>query len=388
MFSPLLRWLKTQPGKFAVAGYMILSFLPNFLSGDSGFIRFLFWMLMAVIWLPSFCFMALVLPHYAYGTAREWVHRRRAGLRFLCPSCLHFWDYYFTCHACGQRVGSLKLNTGGIWDNECSECREPLFSQGLKLESKIQVVCDNCQQSCDPHVHGQRRVRVLATLRADDFAELCHAAAVSPQRARHVAVSRHQWQFNLPIFTQHEQSDQRGLRLAGASGGDWSDRDRNFAFRPSDTERLWRRGMQFAVLDDGQCLTYVLCCDDEWRPEKFVALQHALRHIEAIWLDAENISPLKLGQAIDRFIRHSGLAEAKEPAIKVCVPQTRLDPVVSSRLETLLGRISHGVAAADFLSPGTAAASTQPALADSSVSPETVAAEFASAQRQKEFQEP
>lgn len=227
----------------------------------------------------------------------------------------------------------------------------------------------------------------MATLRADDFARLCHAAAVSPQRARHVEVSRHQWQFNLPLFTHHEQSDQRGLRLAGASGGDWSDRDRNFPTRPSDKERVWRRGMQFAVLDDGQCLTYVLCCDDEWRPEKFVALQHALRHVEAVWLDAENTGPLKLGQAIDRFIRHSGLAAAKEPAIKVCVPQTRLDPVISNRLETLLGRISYGVEAADFLSLGIAAASTPPALADSSASPETVVAEFASARRQKEFRE-
>lgn len=386
MFSFLRRWLKTKSGQRAYIACWILCSTVSMLSTvleDSSLLFALQIILAAIVLIPVFGFLTVILPHYGFRAFREWMRRSRTALRFLCPSCLHFWDYHFACKSCGHKISSLQIKTGGIWDNECSQCGQQLFNYSLKSEPQIQAVCDNCQQACELH-HHQRRVRVLATLCADDFDELCQAAGVSPKRARHVDAGLN-WQLTLLALNDQEQSPQHGMRLAGAYGGDWPDHDRDFSsLRSSDNERVWRRGMQFAVLDDGECLTYILLCNDEWKPGKFVALQHALRHVEAIWVNAENISPLEIGQALDRLIRHSDLEEAQRRKISVCVPQSELDQVIRNRLEALLGKINCDIEPVEFLGLKNIA---QPALAESSDVPETVVAERVSARREQEFQE-
>ncbi|HWQ33065.1 MAG TPA: hypothetical protein VNQ79_09435 [Blastocatellia bacterium] len=327
-------------------------------------------LMLVCLFVPLLAFVglcAVALPHYWVASARETIRRRNSGQRFLCPECLFFDSYQFACGRCGGQVELLPVYTRGLYVDTCPQCRESLFEGHHKPGEappkvpEVQAYCQTCRGDSPRRIHHCRRVRVAATLREEDFAKLCQTAGQMERRVRRG-----------PLVSRYPDDGFITFGLKISEEGD---------------HRV-RHPVRYACVDDGECLTYILLCDHEGWLEETVPPQHALRHIEAIWLDAENISPLRLGQAIDRFIRHSGLAEAKEPAIKVCVPQTRLDPVVSSRLETLLGRISYGVAAADFLSPGTAAVSTQPALADSSASPETVAAEFASAQWQKEFQEP
>lgn len=354
MFSFLRRWLKTKSGQRAYIACWILCSTVSMLSTvleDSSLLFALQIILAAIVLIPVFGFLTVILPHYGFRAFREWMRRSRTALRFLCPACLHFWDYHFACKSCGHRISSLQIKTGGIWDNECSQCGQQLFSYSLTSESQIQLVCDNCQQSCELHIHYQRRVRVLATLCADDFAELCRTARVSQKRSLHTAPGKHNWYLTPLSFVIGKEN--------------------------------LPRGMKFSCQDDGECLTYILL-SDEWKPGKFVALQHALRHVEAIWVNAENISPLEIGQALDRLIRHSDLEEAQRRKISVCVPQSELDQVIRNRLEALLGKINCDIEPVEFLGLKNIA---QPALAESSTASEPVVAKCASARREPEFQE-
>lgn len=353
MFSFLRRWLKTKPGQRALLAWWILFSIVSILSTvmeDSSLLSVLEFFLAAIVLIPVLGFLTVIVPHYCFSAFREWMQRRRTALRFLCPACLHFWDYHFACKGCGHKISSLQIKTGGLWDDQCFHCGQKLFSYSLTSESQIQLVCDNCQQSSELHIHYQRRVRVLATLHADDFAELCRTARLSQKHSLYTDPGKHNWYLTPLSFVIGKEN--------------------------------LPRGMKFACQDDGERLTYILL-SDEWKPEKFVALQHALRHVESIWLNAANTNPLKLGQAVDRFLRHSDLTEAQRRNIGVCVPQSKLDPLIRNRLEAWLGRISYNIEPAKFLGLRIIA---QPALADSSTAPES-AADFSSARREHEFQE-
>jgi len=242
----------------------------------------------------------VALEHGAYVTLRDVLRRFISGYRFLCPRCLHFAHFRFACGACGNEVEAFLVGTGGAYVNECAACHEPLFSYSVIKGRGVRAYCDNCFGNCDRDVYHQRRVSVLATLLPADFESFG--------------------------------------RLPGAQRNQSKD------------------NVSFVCLDDGERLNYLLDYGNlpggiaSVYSSNYVMTAHALKHLEAVWLDVAGLEPLQLGRTIDAFIRQSESAGSGRSEILVCVRQTSPDPVIKSRLEAQFKRVRYGLEPADFLS--------------------------------------
>jgi hypothetical protein len=216
--------------------------------------------------------------------------RHLAGHRFLCPECLRFGPFCFACADCGEEVPPLVVD--GYCACECTSNRlEP--PRHRKSPPRFEALCMHCQARSDRALYHHRRVRVVGTLFRDDPARLCGALDI------------------------------------GDPG----------------------KASSICVCDDGTRLTYVVPLDALPDGAPPLPLDHALRALEAIWInDAER--PLALGQLIDRFLRRSGLTETERKRITILVRQTALPPAGAHLLATRFGALQCGKEPRALLSAG------------------------------------
>jgi len=229
----------------------------------------------------------------AVAGLREDLRHRRARHRFLCPHCLRFSELRFACRACGAEVEPLIVHTHGAYVNDCAQCGAHLFSREEASGQGVQACCGYCSRVCEREVHHERQVRVVGVLRESDFTAFCAALGVPPERTR--------------------------------------------------------GGIDRAYYDDGVRLTFVLCLA---RLPGFVDLlpaTHALWSVERIWLDGNDVEPLKLGEAVDRFLHRAGLTGAQRQAIRVYVGGEARDPALDRFLAARFGRVDRGIAPTEMV---------------------------------------
>jgi hypothetical protein len=228
----------------------------------------------------------LIGAAWVHGTAAalgEWARHTFKRHRFLCPHCLHLQSdgLRFACARCGEPVESFLIHTKGLYVNDCSNCGQPLFSRGGFQDREALAHCDQCCENCDRAIHHERQVRVMAALRATDFASLCQAVNARPHSSRD--------------------------------------------------------GVGTVCGDDGDQLTYVLDFSSV-KDASLLATEHAVWDAQSVWIDGGDDDPEKLalevGQAADRFVR-----ETKRQKLTAYVRQAVVPPavrrVLESRFETI-----------------------------------------------------
>jgi hypothetical protein len=161
-----------------------------------------------------------------------------------------------------------------------------------RAPAEVLAYCRECEGRFDPAIYHARQVRVLGTLLPQDFNALQGATPVKAGRAQRV---------------------------------------------------------RFLRLDDGRRFTYVVDVSASADAVKGFSAQHAAHEVEAIWLDGADITLLQLGQAIDRYLRWTGMPPAKQRQIAVCVGQDSLEAGAQRLLEARFGSIRYGIPAAEFL---------------------------------------
>jgi hypothetical protein len=267
-------------------------------------------------------FVGLIIPPWLrskYVRRRE----RKRLRRFLCPHCLHFGDFNFACGGCGGKVEEFVVHTNGAYADSCAHCQALLFSHDGADGVGIRAYCQRCNETCDGSIHHQRQVRVVGTLLSADFRPLCYNDGTSLT-----------YVLNLTALDMLEKSQ---------IANDY----------PNEINKL-----QTGSKNQSTYLLHLLVMPLIIR----FALKHAhaVNALEFIWVDAarddQQALALELGQAADRLIRQrASLPKARRRALAVCVPQTRLDPVVEHVLRTRFGSIRYGVALTDLAKGETAA---------------------------------
>jgi hypothetical protein len=222
---------------------------------------------------------------------RKALLRRIAGHRFLCPECLRFGPFRWACGRCGEEAPPDVVHWGMAWTCGC-----PVLHNGRGLlpdglDPTMQAFCPECRSSMDLARYHHRRVRVLGVFSAEALGAFQAAVeAASP----------------------------------GVDG-------------------------QICVCDDGARLTYILPLHDLTADARGLSDTHAVRHLEAIWLDVADPEPLALGGLLDRFVNRSGLTEEQRRRITVCVPQAELPAVVTRLLSARFGRVRYEITPGDLL---------------------------------------
>jgi hypothetical protein len=296
---------------------------------------------------------------WAHGTWTAFRQRRRrraARHRFLCPHCLHFGDFQFSCGACGEKVEAFLVHTNGAYVNDCSNCHQPLFSRDGQDGWGVRAHCQQCQGNCNRVIHHERHIRVRATLLPDDFAVLCQAVGAPERQAQDrvhytYADDGARLTYVLDLSTATD-----ALRILPATHALW---DVEPMWPDAAGKNLLRWVLELRQVTD-PLTTKVnlteLSLNALTTESRAVPNTHALGDGESIWLDAARADPqelaLQIAQAADRFIREAGLTERQRRALTVCVPQAAVHPAVQHALETRFGTIKYGVAAADFLGTG------------------------------------
>jgi hypothetical protein len=201
--------------------------------------------------------------HAAGAALREGLRHTSSDHRFLCPHCLRFGEYRFACGACGRAVDALTVHTYGAYVNDCPHCGVLLFSRDGESGVGVQAGCQHCARVCERQIYHEREVAVVGALRESDFAALCSAIGARPERTR--------------------------------------------------------GGIHAGCHDDGARLTYLLSLGN--LPTFAAALPgaHALWAVERIWVDGNDVEPLKLGEAVDRFLQQTRLSAAGRQALAICV---------------------------------------------------------------------
>lgn len=255
-------------GRFEVAGWLI-------------FVSLAF--LLAVVAL-----LVVATQHGKVAGAARSVKRLAHGWRFLCPTCLQFGPERFACGACGAEVEEFVLLTHGLYLNDCSACKSPIFRDDSHA---ARARCAHCAGECDEKQH-RRRVRVFGVL--DDG---------SLQRLRH-------WPLVVRVATA-------GAYLQG---------------------------------DDGQQVTVVVDLGEPPGVADAFGPPHAARAVEALWLGGAWEDPLALAQALDRFIRRAHLTPSARYALAIWVRDEQWDAVLRNVLEARFPKVEYGVSVETFLS--------------------------------------
>jgi hypothetical protein len=249
--------------------------------------------LLAVVLVVTLAALLTSLLHSGLTRSSEMSRHQDSRHRFLCSECLHFSGYHFACGRCGEEVEEFLVYTGGAYVNNCGHCHAPLFRQGGVEGKGIRACCWECGATADAYVCHERQVRVLAVPSGEDLARFCEAAA----------------------------------------GEEWTQRE------------------GYACADDGQRLAYVLnlsALPDGTIP---LPLTHAVHSVEAIWIGGSAFNLPTLGQLLDRFIRHSRLADEQGQRLKVKVSASLAGPTAEVRaaVESRFERVWWGVPAQEVL---------------------------------------
>jgi hypothetical protein len=230
--------------------------------------------------------------HAADPVLRERIRHDCAGHRFLCPHCLHFGEFCFACGACGREVDALTVHTQGASISDCPQCGAGLFSRDGKVGERVSAGCRHCSAVCKREIYHERQVRVVGALRESDFTAFCSAIGV----------------------------------------------------RPAHT----RAGIDVGYHDDGVRLTVVLCLSDLPGNAEALRLTHAFWAIQGLWIDGKNAEPLRLGEAVDRFLQRAGLPTVLQKALTICVGGDAPD-AARRLLAARFGRVACRVAPADLI---------------------------------------
>jgi hypothetical protein len=235
--------------------------------------------------------LGLSTQHAKLAGGRRRLGRLRAGHRFLCPGCLEFGPVRYSCGFCQREVESFVIDTRGLYLNDCPHCHVRIFARWFGSGFTPGAYCATCEGAFDPRIH-RRRVDVLGVMDAADLDTL------------------------------------RELHVAPALEG---------------------RGIPYFLGDDGECLTYVLNADEPRSEREELPRTHAVRDLQAIWLDRAVAEPLDLGQVLDRFIRRAALTEAQRRSLRVCVRQPELSRAARNVLEARFETIACGISPERFL---------------------------------------
>lgn len=293
--------------------------------------------------------------HGTWAAFRQRLRRRAARHRFLCPHCLHFGDFQFSCGACGEKVEAFLVHTNGAYVNDCSNCHQPLFSRDGQDGWGVRAHCQQCRGNCNRVTHHEHQIRVRATLLPDDFAVLCRTVG-APERQAQDRVrytyaddgARLTYILDLSTVTETLRSLPATHALWDVEPA-WPEAANNLLRLASELRRVTDRLATKTIVTE-------LSLNASTDEPRALANTHALGDGESIWLDASRADPqelaLQIAQAADRFIREAGLTERQRRALTVCVPQAVLHPAVQHALETRFGAIKYGVAATDFLGTG------------------------------------
>ena len=216
---------------------------------------------------------------------REGIRRRRSSLTFLCPTCLRFGSFRYSCPECGNAIRAFFSKTESAAFDTCPYC----FTA---FTSDLRARCVYCNATCDPTVFHERRVRIVGTLFAKDYDWLKRIAKARPCR--------------------------------------------------SNTFR-------FCYFDDGSRLTYILDLSDLTRPPRGSTHSLALSRLEAVWVSGTDDDSLKLGRAADGLARHPSMTRRRRRSVLVCTSPDDLEFTNKQILRTRFGTIKYGVSAADFI---------------------------------------
>jgi hypothetical protein len=236
--------------------------------------------------------LGLSTQHAQLIEGRRRLARLAAGHRFLCPGCLQFGPVRYACGGCMGELEPIVIHARGFYLNDCPHCHMRVFPRWYARKGCVPAAyCAACEGAFNLRVH-QRQVRVLGVLDAKDL-----------DRLRMVP----------------------------------------------DAPALTGSGMGYFYGDDTACLTYVVNAGDPREEGGELPRTHAVRDLEAVWMDRVLEEPLALGQALDRFIRRAGLTESERRALRVCVRPETLPAAARNLLESRFGTIEYGVTAGQFL---------------------------------------
>ncbi|MFN7946257.1 MAG: hypothetical protein U0Z53_12975 [Blastocatellia bacterium] len=266
------------------------------------------WRAFQLVCLLSGFVVGLIVAALGHGICcvlHEHSRHRTARHRFLCPRCLHFGDFRFACGMCGNEVTAFRVLTRGAYANECPHCLSRLFDRRTG-QPEVRAYCRNCLGSCDRNIHHRQRVRVIATLLPENFDLLCQLAEA-----------------------EKRQTDDRLTFICVG-------RDLPPQHRPQG------RLTFSAPADDSDLLNYILSYDYSVGADRPDLPTHALRHIEAIWLDVAAADPLRLGRIVDGFIRQSGLSEQEREQLTIFIRQAAPDAAIINKLQALFGNVQCG----------------------------------------------
>jgi hypothetical protein len=233
----------------------------------------------------------IVAAHGPYALRRESARRRRAGHRFLCPSCLEFDDFRFACSTCRGEIPASLVATRGIYGDACPRCRAPLDTRQDPLSPRVTAYCRQCAAPENRWLYHRRQVRVVGTFSRADFSVLLQALGQP-----------------VPLVTAPAHA-----------------------------------------YDDGTRLTYLLSLDEIAPGTERLSALHAGRAVDALWLEGREAEPLALGAAVDRFLQRAALSKEQLRAMTVCVGQEWMDPAAQNLLAARFGTVRYGVEPAAFL---------------------------------------
>jgi hypothetical protein len=233
--------------------------------------------------------------HAGDAAVRERLRHELAGHRFLCPHCLHFGEIRFGCAACGREVEACHVHTRGAYVNDCAHCGAVLFSREGESGQGVAAWCRRCKRTCEREVHHERQVRVVGALRENDFVAACAAVGVQPVQSR--------------------------------------------------------SGIRVGCHDDGACFTLLFCLGDLPSFAGMLPHTHAFWSVEQIWLDGNDVEPLRLGETVDRFLHRTGLLAARRRTVAIGIGGDAPD-ATRRLLAARFGPVVCHVAPTEWVAPG------------------------------------
>lgn len=208
--------------------------------------------------------------HGTWNVGCQKLRRRREKHRFLCPECLRFAPVQYACADCGLPLPESLLATRGLYGLYCPECDHPVMAEG---QPTLQAYCIHCHRQGDRKRWHGHRVHAVAALLPEDYVRLCRKYGVA--------------------------NAQR------------------------DEELTW--------IVDEQTIYLLINLSACTLPDLLPA-DHALRHLDALWVSGADTDILALGQSADRFLRHLGGNAFANDKIPLMVEQSDCDPAVMNML--------------------------------------------------------
>ena len=227
-----------------------------------------------------------------FGLWRKLLPGNALRRRFLCPNCLRWGGYRYACGGCWRAVRDKLVAAQG----ECPRCRQTLRPEAVRAR------CEHCEYGGDSAIYVQKPIRVVATLRATDYAAFCHATGVPPEQS------------------------------------------------PG--------GLGYAY-DTGTRLVYVLNLEAVLAAAASFPALPVIQTIEAIWLDASGddleAQAFSLAEAADKFVRQQDVTEAMRRAMNIVVCRETPESIIEHVVTTRFGSVSYVKTATEFLCDGEAA---------------------------------